>query len=486
MVVTQHDQPAPAGDPTDRRRGFVVGLAGQGPDTPTPVSSLRHYEALYGDRDGGPTMWDAADVFFRLAPRAPLVVKRRLGAAKAKASVTLQDATPVNTLKLEALYHGDYANGASGGLKVSVAAGTSGGGTKKVTLKLDGVVVEVFDNLATGAAIVDALAGSAYARAVDLGPDTLPADVADVNFTGGAEDRAAVTDATLPADLATIGRELGIGQVYAPGLATNDAHEALIDHGFATNRHVILDGPVFGTDVPTTIAAAKALIAQVRARLGSHRAQVGSGRVQFSGPLPGTTRWVAASAVIAGRLAQSDETHHPIWASAGEVNGRIVDDRGRDVGALDVEVPLTPEQWTELYEAGINPIRKDRLGVLVYGARTVSSDARWRWVPDVRTAMWLQARLERLGGQFVGGEPTTIAKVRRLRTAALGEMDVDADAGAFWSPTGERGDAVFDFDVAVNTAETIAAGQLFGEASYTPSATTEQVVLGITAQPITQ
>lgn len=475
VVVRQFAADAPPSDPTDPSRGFLVGITGSGPTVPTVVASPRHYDQLFGVRDDGPTMWDATDRFFALAGRAPLVIRRRVGAAAVKATVMAPDTAgiPVDAIRFDALWVGEYANGATGGFDVLIANGTTSG--KKVTVTEDDQPVEIYDNLATNAAIVDALATSQYLRGTALAGGL----VANGTYVlaGGTDDRAGVTDATLPTDLASIGKEIGIGQLAVPLVATVDAYKAIIDHVNATNRVAYLDPPAAATK-----ATVSALFNQIRSYPGSHRAAPFTSLTRFTGPLPGTTRWVSTAAAAAGRTAQSDRRNHPIWAVAGS-NGLLADDRGRSVGAVDVELPLSEADWSDLYEDGVNPVIVDRFGVRIYGARSLTDDPRWRWMPDARVAMYLTARVREGGEAFLGGEPTTPAKIRRFHNYCLAEMQADAAVGAFHTPPGED-TPIFDVDTSVNVGVTIADGQLLAELSYTPSATTEQVVVGVTHQPI--
>jgi phage tail sheath protein FI len=63
--VISRDQPVPPEVPTDTGVWFAVGDTAIGPVEPTLVRSLTSYENIFGDRTGGPALYDAVDTYFR-------------------------------------------------------------------------------------------------------------------------------------------------------------------------------------------------------------------------------------------------------------------------------------------------------------------------------------------------------------------------------------------------------------------------------------
>ena len=124
----------------------------------------------------------------------------------ATASLVLVDGTAANVLHLAAASGGTWANGASTGLKVSVAAGTLSG--KRLTVKLNSVVVEDYDNCSNTDLYNKINAYSEYlvvtATSAELAR-TL-ATVTDVALAGGTETSSPSTS-DLSTALATLLRE---------------------------------------------------------------------------------------------------------------------------------------------------------------------------------------------------------------------------------------------------------------------------------------
>lgn len=114
--------------------------------------------------------------------------------ATAKAVLQLKDGSNANVLLLTAVSGGTWANGASTGLKATVASGTITG--KKLVLKLNGVVVETYDNCSNAELKNKINANSAYitasATSTELGR-TL-ADVTDSSLASGTETASPTTD----------------------------------------------------------------------------------------------------------------------------------------------------------------------------------------------------------------------------------------------------------------------------------------------------
>jgi hypothetical protein len=107
-----------------------------------------------------------------------------------------------------------------------------------VTVSYDGQVVERSGVLAS----IDELVAwaeehSAYVRVTKGADNVLPAAGTSATLAGGVDD-ASVAAADLEAALARLPYELGPGQVAAPGLTSNGAHDALLAHGEATRRNV--------------------------------------------------------------------------------------------------------------------------------------------------------------------------------------------------------------------------------------------------------
>jgi hypothetical protein len=65
VEITSSAQPLPRSAPTDTSVWFTAGKVGTDPGKPTAVRSITEYKNTFGDRQGGPVLYDAVDAFFR-------------------------------------------------------------------------------------------------------------------------------------------------------------------------------------------------------------------------------------------------------------------------------------------------------------------------------------------------------------------------------------------------------------------------------------
>jgi phage tail sheath protein FI len=121
----------------------------------------------------------------------------------------------------------------------------------------------------------------------------------------------------------------------------------------------------------------------------------------------GTTRLLPPSGHIAGIFARSDSERGVHHAPANE------EVRGAD----GLELAVTENQQNMLIAAGINCIRSfPGRGILVWGARTASSDPLWRYVNVRRLFIFLEQSIDR-GTQYAVFEPNEKPLWNRLKTS---------------------------------------------------------------------
>ena len=466
------------GDDTQTGPWFVTGSAERGPvGTATRITSLQEYVDTYGDRVSYGQLYDSLDLAFAEG-LAVAYVSRVGGSGQAKASRNLPDraGSPINTLRIDALYFGTY------GTRISVAVenGTPAN-TYTLIVLFDGVEVERFKDLANPAAAVAATATSKYVRAVDLASATAPPNnnpqvTAALALTGGADPHLTSVEADWTAALTAFTRDLGPGQVSAPGRTTTAAHQALIDHAKADNRTAYLDS-VDQASLATLQAAAAAL----NAYSGSEYAGLFGSWIVFPGLTVGTTRVAPGSAFAAGLTARRD-------AASGVAAQAPAGAQGVARYALDVRAPaggFTDAQFETLNAAGVNMARLFRTrGLRLYGFRSLSLSEDWKLLSYHRERMSLVARAEVIADAYVfrtiDGKGQVFSDLNgELSALCLGDWP-DALHGkqpedAFYVDTGPT----------VNTPATIAAGEIRAViyARFAPFA--ELVKLDIVKTPLT-
>lgn len=489
------------GEPTDTGVAFVTGMSDAGPiDRAIKVTNLQEFVDTYGDRVAFGYLYDWLDTFFAEGG-AEAYVSRVVGPAPVRALLTLADraGAPINTLRVHALYVGDYANGAdTGGLAVEVQNGTDADTFRLVITQrqADGTYVEVerFDNLNMNAAsenyaltVVGSLAAphdgnSDYVLLEDLAsataaPNDNPAVAARANLAGGDDDHVDAVDAQWAAALALFLADYGPGQVAAPGRITTAGQTQLLAHAAANNRTALVDAGN-GANKAALLAIATALDEVP----GADTAGVFGGHVVIPGLSSGSTRQVPASAFAAGLTARLD-------AERGAAGFAPAGAQGQARYALDVVLPaggLTDDDYEDLNDAGVNMVRAFRTrGVQLYGFRSVTSDPDWVQLTSHRERMSLVARLNEvaLGYVFrtIDGRGQLFGE---LNGALVGQCMRDYTAGVLYGSTPEEAFRVDTGDT-VNTEETIAAGEIRADvyARFSPFA--ELVRLSITKVAVT-
>ncbi len=474
--------------PTDNGVWFPADFAEKGPhDKAVKVTSLADFTTTFGKRVSYSILHDSLEAAFADG-LAEAYIAREVGPAPVKASRTLVDraGVPLNTLRIDALYVGDYANGATGGLSVTVENGTELN-TFRLIIEDGGNAVERFDNLASPAAAVAALASSRYVRAVDLAsttaaPNNHPALIADANLTGGTDDRAAASDAQLQAALNLFTKDLGPGQVSAPGRTTAAVHTMLINHARANNRTAYLDVPDKATE-----ATLQGAVDAIENLVGAEYAGMFGNWWDIPGLTAGTTRAVPGSAVAAGLTALADARE----GTSGVVPG------GEAYGAqfaLSVRLPaggLDDAAYTRLNDNGIIMARNFRHSApQLYGFRSISKDPEWLELTANRLRVSLTARLESIAQRFVLRNIDSKGHLLgELNGALVGECMEDFRAGALYGDRNDPDNAqtafLVDTGPTVNTEPLIAAREVRAEVYARFSKFAELVRLEIVKVPIT-
>lgn len=250
----------------------------------------------------------------------------------------------------------------------AVAPAVSGVAWPARFVNLEQVIAVIGDRAAENAALYDAL---------------------EVFFReGGSEAYVSATDAAAPvaADFADaldfFNKELGPGQVLAPG--RDDVYAELLAHAAANHRVALLDGPN-DPDPAAVQTALDALDADPNNRFGAF---FGNWTI-ISGVVPGTTRTVAPSATVAGLIARSDRTNNPNVAAAGE--------NGVSRTAVDLAASFSNADADALNDGSVNVFRKVYGNIELYGYRTVvkkAADPEWWQFTSARLYMAIAARSE--------------------------------------------------------------------------------------------
>ena len=181
--------------------------------------------------------------------------------------------------------------------------------------------------------------------------------------------------------------------------------------GFCEQRRamLLLDPPPTWTD-PGAVAAL-----DVGAALGTHSPNAAAYLPWLVEPDPlrsGAPHTVPPSGAVAGLIARID-AERGVWASPAGVSASLR-------GVTDLAAALDDHGCGLLAPTGINPIRRLRGDIVVWGGRTLAgadpSPSEWRYVAVRRLALYIEESLAR-GLQWVVFEPNDEPLWARIRSS---------------------------------------------------------------------
>ncbi|MFE0104603.1 phage tail sheath family protein [Streptomyces sp. NPDC059009] len=195
--------------------------------------------------------------------------------------------------------------------------------------------------------------------------------------------------------------------------------------------------------------------------------------IRVADPTSGKGFLMPPSGHVAGLWARSDEARGVHKAPANEVLR----------GVLDLGMQVTKGEQEQLNPAGINCIRSfPGRGIRVWGARTLSSDAAWRYLNVRRLFNYLEESIYQ-GSQWVVFEPNDErlwATIRRNVSAFLiGEWR----QGALFGSTPEEAFYV-KCDAETNPPDVIESGQVVCEVGVAPVKPAEFVVFRLSQESL--
>lgn len=475
-VVEVVDQTLPRSVPTRTDAWFITGFTEKGPvGEAIKVRSMERLIALTGNRVAYGYVYDAAETFFREGGSL-IYLSRVVGPTPVKASAKLFDqagsADPADVaLVATAKNPGGWENG------LNVEVTVSGADFRiLVTHDVDGLL-EDSGLLADRAAAVTW--ASSISELIDL---TLGASNEDpraqgpTSLAGGTDDHSNAVDAQWAAALTAFGKDLGPGQVSAPGRTTSTAHGQVLDHAAANNRVGLLDAP--DTAVVATLTA---LASADQALLNAKYGQLLAPWAVIPGNVPGTTRIVPYSAIQAGLNARNDATLSPNVAAAG--------DRGISRFAIGLTQAWTDAQRETLNDGAVT-IAIEKFGRLgTYGLRSVADpDTTPLWVqfPGARLIMAIKAKSEAVAEHYlfeqIDGRGLVFSK---FASDLEGVLLPYYTAGSLFGATPSEA-FIVDTGPQVNTEESIAAGEIRAAIGVRTSPGAELVYIQIARQAVDQ
>lgn len=297
------------------------------------------------------------------------------------------------------------------------------------------------------------------------------------------ESRAIAGDARGRGGLAALDAVDEVAMVAAPGFWDAGSHDALLTHcEKLKDRIALLDPPEDVDDIARLTRVATVTAPGTREEEGGGGLPDLHPRVSEKGfgafyypwftvrdPLaPDTLVNVPPSGHMAGICARTDVTRGVHKAPANEVVR----------GALGLVKNVTREEQAELNSNGVNCIRYfPRAGIRVWGARTVATDAEWRYLNVRRLFNFVEESIAQGTGWtvFEPNDRTLWKSIRRDVSAFLLRLWRD---GALMGRTPEEAFFV-QCDEQTNPPESIDAGQVIAQIGLAPVKPAEFIVFRI-------
>ncbi|GLF96825.1 phage tail sheath family protein [Streptomyces yaizuensis] len=478
-----------------------VGLAPTGAlDEPTLVTNWSQYVAQFGEFVDGYYLAQAVYGFFNNGGSAAYVVRIGGTFEGAGAGAGAAPAEPARQLPGPSAALGSFtvsaiaAGAGGGGLTVEVGNVEGEGNADRFTLTVkDGdTVVETFDASHRKSAknyvvnqvkqrsrtivLEEARSGGQVARpepqVVTLAPPATAApavrdaaagpldvarfigDSADRTGFGGLEAVDAVSMVAVPDLMGAYQRGLiDLEQVKAVQLALIAHCELMGD------RMAVLDTP------PGLNAQQVRTWRMETAGYDTRYAALYYPWITIFDPSSGQSRSVPPSGHMAGVWARNDVERGVHKAPANEVVR----------GAVDLELQITRGEQDLLNPTGVNCIRAfPGRGIRVWGARTLSSDAAWRYLNVRRYFNYLEESIL-IGTQWVVFEPNDQALWARIRRNISAFLVTEWRSGALF---GHRAEDAFyvKCDEETNPAESVDLGRVVCEIGIAPVKPAEFVV----------
>lgn len=495
----------PAAAPTATDVAFLLGEAQRGPtDIPALVRSPQNFRERFGDRIPESRLSDDVDGFFGEGGSRAYVL--RLVDATAAAAAATQEGITITAVdpgtwgdEIEVelvaaavaraqllepapaprLLLADDEKPAKPARKPPVAGGAVDDDDDEfaLTVTYRGVVVERAVALQTAGDLIAWAGRSNYIRA-RASNEAAPLKAATYELAGGKDGTLPVVspqlllEAALRFDVA-----LGPGQLAAGGKTTPAQHEALLKAAEPANRVTYLDGPPTA-DVAALAAHRQALIdVAPEARIGGLWAQ----RARIPGLAPGTTRLASWSAIQAGLSARADQGGNPNQAAAGSF--------GICRYATGLEREFSDVEREALMHAGVNTAKIVYGRPRGYGFRTLVDEngeqRDWLFLNNSRLAMAIKARADAIAETYlfisIDGKGILFSALR----GELGGMCAEYWPDGLYGETLEDAYRV-DTGEAVNTPETIAAGEIRAMIGLHMAPPAEWVYIPIVKVPITE
>jgi hypothetical protein len=435
---------------------------------------MSEFTTLFGQRVTYSYLYDAIDCYFKEGG-SRAYIQRVVGPAPVAASFMLKDASNASCLQVLANSPGSWANA----LTVQILAGTVGG-YFQIQVATGATILENSGDLLDKPAALVWAQSSDYITLVDqAGSVQDPAVIAASALLGGTDDNTNIVEQNWTNALSFLSKDLGPGQVAAPGHTTLAGQTALLAHADANNRVALVDCVDSGSKA-TLKSAAAALQGAVP---GNRHAALFAPWAIVPGIVAGTTRTVPWSAIEAGIISRNDAHLSPNTAAAGLQNGQSVYAIGLS------QPPFIDSDRQDLNASSVNVVRALFNGIMAYGFRTLvqpAGDPNWIAFSNSRLYMAIYADADAIAETFVFAEIDGKGLVFKAMGGELASMlNGYYNEGSLYGATPDEA-FIVDTGSTVNTPESIANLEIHAVLRIRMSPFGELVHIDIVKKLVTQ
>ncbi|MBO8161154.1 MAG: phage tail sheath subtilisin-like domain-containing protein [Thermosipho sp. (in: Bacteria)] len=362
-------------------------------------------------------------------------------------------------IKVEAKYDGTWGDN----LSVEVVSFDSPNITLYV--KENGEIVEKYESIDISTIEDEINNSSKYITVTYLDTGNDP-QVGSVSLTGGVDGLIDITDTDYTDALQALDNKQ-INMVAIPGMTTNAIHTGLISYVESRKDCIaILDSPLGNT--PSDI------LSYVNTNnLSSSYATLYYPWLKASDPIgigKNPTKLLPPSGAIMGIYARIDSSRGIHKAPAG-IEATVL-------GAIDLEYHVTDSEQDTLNPVGVNCIRVfEGRGIVVWGARTLSSDSEYKYINIRRHVMYVKASLLK-NLDWVVFEPNDETLWGKIEVAVSDFLRNEWRNGAL-KGSDEQSAFYVKCDSEINTPETVDLGNVYIDIGLAEQKPSEFVVFRI-------
>ena len=466
---------------------FIVGETERGTDSAALlVTSLNEYVTAFGGYEANKYTYQQIRTFFEEGGTRAYVA-RATATAGVKATATLE-ANPSDApgITLTAVGKGDWANGADGGLKATVVNVGDASFSVEITYNNEQIYyVTGFTTLTECVSSINnnSILANYCTAALTTGASASAKleSAAAVNFVNGNDGTIAASDFT--GALALFGEELGAGCVAIPGLADGSGDgvavwDPIVAHCVAFNRIALL-----------SFHGSQTISGAISASSGYSNADDKDEYAAFyfpwvTVPVSGTSISIPPEGYVAAVRSKAHNATGPWQAYAGASSTASF--------VTGVSVAVNRTNGDLLDAARVNPIRVISNQVVIYGARSHSTDtAQWRFITHRDLVNYIVDRcnlaLEPLVFSPINGRKSIYTQVGSALQGVLEPIRVAGGLFEGFDASGRQVDSGYSIKVddTINPLTQLESGLVKAQVGVRVSTVADKIDLTITKSNLT-